>query len=187
MALRDKAAALAVLLLAACAEQTGAEAPQDEVLRGRGESVANCEAQHAVYALRSAAGPELSFVDNRQTENPGDLIVRVSAYGATHWFWINQGSDFAAVNAARGPDPTDPYTEPDTWEARASDVTSFTLFTTQFDVIDRAPRISDPAPAHIFAPDMGAALLASAPRSEDGAVAILPVAMWDFARCADEG
>lgn len=183
-------AAVAVLALAGCTEEAGdtaAQAGAEEGLRGRGESVANCEAQHAVYALRSASGPELSFLDNRQTDNPSDLVVRVSAYGATHWFWINQGQDFAAVNAARGPDPTDPYAEPETWEARAADVTSFTLFTTQFDVIDRAPRIGDPAPAHIFAPDMGAALLANAPRGEDGAVAILPVAMWDFARCADEG
>ncbi len=167
--------------MAACSQPANDEA--SEGLRGRGESLGTCQAQHAVYTLRSANGPELSFVDNRQTERPNDLVVRVAANGATHWFWINQGTGFAAVNAARGPDPTDPYAEPATWEARGADITSFTLFTSQFDVIDRAPRLGDPAPAHIFAPDMGAALLGSAPRTEDGAIAILPVAMWDFARC----
>jgi hypothetical protein len=155
-------------------------------LRGREETAAGCTAERAVYALRSANGPELGFVDNRQTERAGDLVVQVRANGATHWFWLNQGSEFGAVMAARGPDPTDPYEEPATWEARATEITTFTLFTQQFDVIDRAPRVGDAAPAHIFAPDMGAALLGSAPRSDDGAVAILPVAMWDFARCAAE-
>ena len=183
-------AALASLASAGCSQAPGpslAQAAQNEGLRGRGESVNACEAQDAVYSLRSAIGPELNFMDNRQTDGAGDLVVRVRAYGATHWFWINQGADFASINAARGPDPTDPYEEPTTWQAHAGDITSFTLFTPQFDVIDRAPRLGDPAPAHIFAPNMGAALLGSAPRDDGGAVAILPVAMWDFARCEDDG
>jgi len=179
-----------LVALGACSQEAGppaTEAAAGEGLRGRDETAAGCPAESAVYALRSANGPELSFIDNRQTDREGDLVVRVRAHGATHWFWLNQGSDFGSVMAARGPDPTDPYEEPATWEARAGEITTFTLFTQQFDVIDRAPRTGDPAPAHIFAPDMGAALLSNAPRGEDGAFAILPVAMWDFARCANEG
>jgi hypothetical protein len=173
------------LALCACSGEAGPPEAQaaSEGLRGREETASGCLAENAVYALRSANGPELSFIDNLQTDREGDLVVRVRAHGATHWFWLNQGSDFGAVMAARGPDPTDPYEEPATWEARGADITTFTLFTEQFDVIDRAPKTGDAAPAHIFAPDMGAALIGHAPRREDGAVSILPVAMWDFARC----
>jgi hypothetical protein len=175
------------LALAACSQQASPDAAENEALRGREETAANCLAENAVYALRSANGPELSFLNNLQTDREDDLVVRVRAHGATHWFWLNQSADFGSVHAARGPDPTDPYEEPATWEARGTDITTFTLFTEQFDVIDRAPRAGEPAPAHIFAPDMGAALLANAPRAEDGAVSILPVAMWDFARCNEGG
>lgn len=185
--MRIRASMIAAAAILAACSNAGSGEEAEEGLRGRGESVANCPAERAVFTLRSIAGPELTFVRNRHAGPTANLVARVTANGAVYWFWLNEAPDFGSIAATRGPDPTDAEPEPSAWRVTRDDITPFTAFTATFDVIDRAPNPGDPAPAHIFTPEMGLALLgATAPPTDGQPRMILPVAMWDFTRCIED-
>ena len=174
------AAALALLAVVGCSQGQGTGA-EGGSLRGRDEAAAGCPADRAVYALRASPGPELRFVRFARPE-VSNLALHLRVDDKDYWYWLSESQGYGSISATLGPNPTDDIEDPPQFEAEAIDNGPFTAFSATFDVIPRAPRIGDPSPAHVFAPDMGVSIWFAT--SDTEARTVLPGAMWDFDRCA---